>query len=100
MKKTQTGKVLNIVVLICIVIIFLIFLLTRVFIKDTFEYSTIINGVDCSFLNIDDAKRKLEKTMNSTSITMLFADDKKYTCLGAYFDISIDNTNSLRGILS
>lgn len=100
MEKTQKGKVLNIVVLICIVIIFLIFLLTRVFIKDTFQYSTIINGIDCSFLNIKDAEKKLEKTMNSATITMLFAEDKKYTCLGAYFDISIDNSNSLRGILS
>lgn len=100
MGKTQKGKVLNIVVLICIVIIFLIFLLTRVFIKDTFQYSTIINGIDCSFLNIKDAEKKLEKTMNSATITMLFAEDKKYTCLGAYFDISIDNPNSLRGILS
>ena len=100
MGKTQKGKVLNIVVLICIVIIFLIFLLTRVFIKDTFQYSTIINGIDCSFLNIKDAEKKLEKTMNSATITMLFAEDKKYTCLGAYFDISIDNSNSLRGILS
>ena len=86
--------------MICIVIIFLIFLLTRVFIKDTFQYSTIINGIDCSFLNIKDAEKKLEKTMNSATITMLFAEDKKYTCLGAYFDISIDNPNSLRGILS
>ena len=100
MGKTQKGKVLNIVVLLCIVIIFLIFLLTRVFIKDTFQYSTIINGIDCSFLNIKDAEKKLEKTMNSATITMLFAEDKKYTCLGAYFDISIDNSNSLRGILS
>lgn len=100
MKKTQKGQVLNIVVLICIVIIFLIFLLTRVFIKDTFKYSTIINGIDCSFLSINDAEKKLEKTMNNTTITMLFAEDKEYTCLGAYFDIQVNDTNSLKGALS
>src|SRR5699024_3275226 len=100
MKKTQKGQVLNIVVLICIVIIFLIFLLTRVFIEDTFKYSTIINGIDCSFLSINDAEKKLEKTMNNTTITMLFAEDKEYTCLGAYFDIQVNDTSSLKGALS
>lgn len=100
MNRRQNGKVLNIVVLICIVIIFLIFLLTRVFIKDTFQYSTIINGVDCSFLNINDTIKKLEKSMNNSTITLLFADNKEYTCLGAYFNIKIDDINALRGVLS
>ena len=100
MKKKQNGKVLNIVVLICIVIIFLIFVLTIMFIKDTFHYSTSINGIDCSFLNINDAIKKLEKTMNSTKITFLFADDKEYTCVGAYFDFEVNSANPLLGILS
>ena len=47
--------------------------------RDTFHYSTSINGIDCSFLNINDAMKKLEKTMNSTQITFLFADNKEYT---------------------
>ena len=100
MKKKQNGKVLNIVVLISIVIIFLIFVLTIMFIKDTFHYSTSINGIDCSFLNINDAIKKLEKTMNSTKITFLFADDKEYTCVGAYFDFEVNSANPLLGILS
>ena len=100
MKKKQNGKVLNIVVLISIVIIFLIFVLTIMFIKDTFHYSTSINGIDCSFLNINDAIKKLEKTKNSTKITFLFADDKEYTCVGAYFDFEVNSANPLLGILS
>ena len=100
MTKKQKGKVLNIVVLICMVIIFLIFILTIMFMKDTFHYSTSINGIDCSFLNINDAIKKLEKTMNGTQITLLFAENKEYTCLGAYFDFDINSPNALLGILS
>ena len=100
MNKKQKGKVLNIVVLICMVIIFLVFVLTIMFMKDTFHYSTSINGIDCSFLNINDAMKKLEKTMNSTKITFLFADDKEYTCVGAYFDFEVNSANPLLGILS
>ena len=100
MNKKQKGKVLNIVVLICMVIIFLVFVLTIMFMKDTFHYSTSINGIDCSFLNINDAMKKLEKTMNSTKITFLFAEDKEYTCVGAYFDFEVNSANPLLGILS
>lgn len=100
MTKKQKGKVLNIVVLICMVIIFLIFILTIMFMRDTFHYSTSINGIDCSFLNINDAMKKLEKTMNSTQITFLFADNKEYTCLGAYFNFEVNSANPLLGILS
>ena len=100
MNKKQKGKVLNIVVLICMVIIFLVFVLTIMFMKDTFHYSTSINGIDCSFLNINDAMKKLEKTMNSTKITFLFAEDKEYTCVGAYFNFELNSANPLLGILS
>ena len=100
MNKKQKGKVLNIVVLICMVIIFLVFVLTIMFMKDTFHYSTSINGIDCSFLNINDAMKKLEKTMNSTKITFLFAEDKEYTCIGAYFNFELNSANPLLGILS
>lgn len=100
MSKKQKGKILNIVVLICVVIIFLTFVLIVMFMRDTFHYSTIINGIDCSFLNVNDAKNKLEKTMNSTQINLIFADNKKYSCLGAYFNFEIDSTNALLGILA
>ena len=100
MNKKQKGKVLNIVVLICMVIIFLVFVLTIMFMKDTFHYSTTKNGIDCSFLNINDAMKKLEKTMNSTKITFLFAEDKEYTCVGAYFNFELNSANPLLGILS
>ena len=96
MKTARTGKVLNIVVLICVIIIFLGIVLFTLFVKDVFQFQTTINGIDCSFLSISSAKSKMEKVLNSSTITLLFANDKKYECLGAYFEFKVDGTDALR----
>ena len=99
MKRERVGKVLYIVVLICAVIVCLIILMCKVFLKDTFQYSTSINGVDCSFLNVNSAKAKLERTMNGTKIVLIFAEDKEYICLGAHFEIKVSNVEALLNIV-
>lgn len=97
--KRQTDKILTIAVVIGIIIIFIGFIIARIYIKDSFQYETIINGIDCSFLNINDSKKKLENSMNNAKIKLIFAEEKEYTCLGAYFNIQVDNTNILKNIL-
>ena len=99
MKKARVGKVLNIVVLVCVIIIFLLIIMFALFVKDVFQYKTSINGIDCSFLNIPSSKQKLEKEMNNSSITLKFADDKEYVCLGAYFNFKINDTDTLLNIM-
>ena len=95
------GKVLKIVVFICTIIILVVLALTvRTYSKDSFQYKTYINGVECSFLNIDSAVEKLEQTINNAEITLLFADDKQYTCLGTYFQIKVENIDELKNIIS
>ena len=96
MKRTEIGKVLNIVVLICVIIIFLGIVLFTLFVKDVFQYQTTINGIDCSFLSISKAKSKMEKVLNSSTITLTFADNKQYQCLGAFFEFKLDSTDALR----
>lgn len=97
--KRQTDKILTIAIVIGIIIIFIGFIIARIYIKDSFRYETIINGIDCSFLNINDSKKKLENSMNNAKIKLIFAEEKEYTCLGAYFNIQVDNTNILKNIL-
>lgn len=99
MKRERVGKVLYIVVLICALIVSLIILMCKVFLKDAFQYNTSINGVDCSFLNVNSAKTKLEKTMNGTKIVLVFAEGKEYICLGAHFEIKVSNVDSLLKIM-
>ena len=100
MRRVRVGKVLNIVVLVCVILIFLMIVLFSLFVKDVFQYKTIINGIDCSFLSMSNAEDKLEKNINNSTITLKFADDKEYLCLGAFFEFEIDNKDSLKEIMS
>lgn len=98
--QQEKGKVLKIVVFICTILMFaLVAFLVRTFSKDSFQYKTYINGVECSFLNLDSATNKLEQNMDNSEIKLLFADDKQYTCLGAYFEIKVENEDELKKII-
>ena len=102
MKKTQceNAKVLTIVVFICtIIVIALVAIFIRKFSKDSFQYKTYINGVECSFLNLNSTAKKLEQNMANSEIKLLFADDKEYTCLGAFFELKVDNDDELKNIM-
>lgn len=102
MKKTQceNAKVLTIVVFICtIIVIALVAIFIRKFSKDSFQYKTYINGVECSFLNLNSTAKKLEQNMANSEIKLLFADDKEYTCLGAFFELKVDNEDELKNIM-
>lgn len=99
MKREHSGKVLEIVILICVLIIILLAVALGIFGNKLLKLGTYINGIDCSFLNITGATEKLTKSMNNTEITLLFAEDKKYTCLGAFFEFEISNMNLLNNIV-
>lgn len=100
MRKAIEGKTLYIISIVSAVIVFVVIILCTIFIKDIFQIKTSINGVDCSFLNIPGTSSKLEKTMNNAEITLLFAEDKKYTCLGAHFKIKISDISSIMNAMS
>ena len=99
MARERVGKVLQIVVFICTIIILIIAILLGMYSTKSFGYKTHINGIECSFLNVEGTIEKLEKKMNSAKITLLFADDKQYTCLGTYFDIKVDNKKEIEQTL-
>lgn len=96
--RQRVGKVLNIVVFICALLIFLLVFLLGFFTKDVFSYNTYINGVECSFYGVDGAKSKLDKYMNNSTLTLLFADDKEYTCVGSHFEFK-SNTEKIEELL-
>lgn len=98
--KQENAKALKILVFICTILIFAIMaFFIRIFSRDTFQYNTYVNGVECSFLNIESASAKLAQNMSSSEIKLLFADDKTYTCVGSYFEIEVENTEELRKII-
>ena len=99
MRLNRVGKIQEIVILICALIIVLVGVMFVLLSNDTFRIGTYINGVDCSFLTIESTSEKLEKSMNKTGITLKFADNKEYVCLGAFFEIKVENTDALTDIL-
>lgn len=99
MKQRHRGRVLEIVIFICVLIIVLLAVALGIFGNKLLKLGTYINGIDCSFLNINGATEKLTKSMNNTEITLLFAEDKTYTCLGAFFEFEISNMNLLNNIV-
>lgn len=87
-------------VLVCTIILLAVLaFLVRTFSKNSFQYNTYINGVECSFLTVNSAKNKLEQNINNSEITLIFADDKEYTCLAAYFEIEVADEEELRKII-
>lgn len=89
----RAGQVFRIIMLSIFTIVIIVM---AVFIglnsKQKFQYKTTINGVECSLLNVTDAMRKLEKNINNSEITLLFADNKKYTCIGTFFEAKVDKS--------
>lgn len=100
MKRQRVGRVLQAVIFVCITIPILIAILIGVYGRHYFKLSTEINGVDCSFLTVGSASKKLEKSVNSAEIKLKFAEDKEYTCLGAYFSLELTNKKALEEALN
>ena len=100
MKEAIKGKTLYIISIISAILVFVIIILCSIFIKDIFQVKTSINGVDCSFLNIPGTTSKLEKAMNSSEITLIFSDNKTYTCLGAHFKIKISDFSAIMNAMN
>lgn len=96
MLKNKSSNMLQIVVFICTVMIIIFAILAAMYSTKAFQYRTYINGIECSFLNIESAVDKLERKMNSAKLTLIFADNKQYTCLGTYFEIKVNNKDELQ----
>ena len=100
MARQRVGKVLGFVILVCIVLILIIASIMVILVKKTFRYETYINGIDCSFMSVETASRKLEREMRDAGITLLFADDKQYSCLATFFEVELNNEDTLKEILN
>lgn len=99
MARERVGKVLQIVVLICSLMIIILAVLVVNYSTKAFQYKTYINGIECSFLNIEGTIDKLERKINNSKLTLLFADNKQYTCLGTYFDLKVNNKKEIENAL-
>lgn len=99
MLRERAARVMQIVVLICGLIILMLMVLAVNYSTKAFQYKTYINGIECSFLNIEGTIDKLERKMNTSKLTLIFADNKQYVCLGTYFDIKVNNRKDIENTL-
>ena len=99
MLRERAARVMQIVVLICGLIILMLMVLAVIYSTKAFQYKTYINGIECSFLNIEGTIDKLERKMNTSKLTLIFADNKQYVCLGTYFDIKVNNRKDIEKTL-
>ena len=99
MLRERAARVMQIVVLICGLIILMLMILAVNYSTKAFQYKTYINGIECSFLNIEGTIDKLERKMNTSKLTLIFADNKQYVCLGTYFDIKVNNRKDIEKTL-
>ncbi len=100
MRRQRVRKVISIVILVCVLLALVILSALILLTNNTFRYETSINGIDCSFMSIETASRKLESDMNSSTITLIFANEKEYNCLGTYFEITLSSEDILEEILN
>lgn len=99
MFRQQGVNTLPIVIFICTIIILLLTIFFGIYTTKAFRYETYINGVNCSFLNMNGTVKKLEDKINDSKITLLFTENKEYTCLGSYFEIKLENYKEIEKIL-
>ena len=99
MLKNKSSKMLQIVIFMCTTIIIILAIFAGMYSTKAFQYKTYINGIECSFLNIEGTIDKLERKMNNAKLTLLFAGNKQYTCLGTYFDIKVNNKQEIENTL-
>ena len=99
MLKDKSSRMLQIVIFICTTMIIIFAILAGRYSTKAFQYKTYINGIECSFLNIESTVDKLERNMNNARLTLIFADNKQYVCLGTYFDIKVNNKQEIENTL-
>ena len=99
MKKQRVGRILTAVAFVGIIMSIIVAVFIGLYGKHYFKLSTVINGVDCSFLSVESATNKLEKTMKNAEIKFKFAEGKEYKCLGTYFNFKVTDENLLADAL-
>ena len=60
------------------------------FLKNHFLYGTVIEGVNCSFLSVEDAKEKIDNSLGNKIIKFSFASEKEYSILARELGIGVD----------
>lgn len=66
--------------------------------KTHFEKNTIIEGVDCSYLNVEETANAISDALNQKTFTLIFKDSN-YKAQGEVFGIGLRNTDEISAIL-
>ena len=92
--RERVARILSTMVLIILGLIIIgIVIYSMFFARNTFLFKTMINGTEVSFLSATNANKKLLTDKNMDTLTLLFADDKKYTCMASYFEFELRDKN-------
>lgn len=97
MKEITMRKIKNTVEIIVILLFFLaLFFAGRYLWNTHFLWGTEINGVFCSFLNIDNAIEKINLEKGEEVLTFKFIDGKTYTATAKELGIRVDEAHIVR----
>lgn len=92
----------KILVSICITVIsiIVIFSVLFFFLTTRFYGNTKINGIDCSFSTVEQARKRINEQAASNEIYIKFANGVQYTILGKDIDLCLNNKQELEKILN
>lgn len=70
------------------------------FMQNHFMYNTYIEGVDCSFLTVEQSVQEIKDTLSKKKLFLKFANNKQYEVSYGELDVQIANSEELYKILS
>lgn len=101
-KQQKSQKIKPFAFVFCLVPVALMLFISicgiKMFKNEHYTYNTFINGVDCSWLSVKEAKEKINSHLRSQSISFIFPEEN-YTFPASTVDLKLTDTYELETIL-
>ena len=91
MKKRTRRKIIILLLEIQILILLMSYAITKYMFQDIFCNNTIINGVDCSFLTVEEAKNVIQQKQDEYVFKIIFKDNEVENIFGTEIKLTIKN---------
>ena len=91
MKKRTRRKIIILLLEIQILILLMTYAITKYMFQDIFCNNTIINGVDCSFLTVEEAKNVIQQKQDEYVFKIIFKDNEVENIFGTEIKLTIKN---------
>lgn len=91
MNKRTRRKIIILLLEIQILILLMSYAITKYMFQDIFCNNTIINGVDCSYFTLEEAKNALQQKQNQYYLQIIFKDNEVKNIFGTEIKLTIKN---------